>query len=260
MNFTPTYDRIGVGYSKHRHADRRLVDAIIEQLRLDRGSVIADIGAGSGNYSMALAERGFRIKAIEPSAVMRGQAIRHPGIEWLPGVAEAVPLATDAVDGVICILASHHFPSLRDATLEMMRVSRGPILMFTYDPRVAETLWLQDYFGEIFAGSALLFPSIDEVCELFAAEGLRATAVAFPLPHDLEDLFLAAAWRRPELYLDPGVRACISGFALADDAWVDSRIERLRTDLQTGLWHQKYGAVLDRQEIDAGYRFVAAHA
>ena len=33
------------------------------------------------------------------------------------------------------------------------------------------------------------------------------------LPHDLTDMFFAAGWRRPEIYLNPEVRAGISALA-----------------------------------------------
>src|SRR5262245_25113579 len=91
-NAPDKYDRIGLGYAKHRHADPRLVDAIIRLLDLPKGSAIADVGAGSGNYGRALADRGFTVKAVEPSKVMREQAAVHAGVEWLPGVAESLPL------------------------------------------------------------------------------------------------------------------------------------------------------------------------
>ena len=38
--------------------------------------------------------------------------------------------------------------------------------------------------------------------------------VELPVPADCTDGFFAAYWRRPEAYLDPGVRATISTFAL----------------------------------------------
>ncbi len=38
-----------------------------------------------------------------------------------------------------------------------------------------------------------------------------------PIPHDCADGFFHAYWRRPEAYLDPGVRAGISAFALMDE-------------------------------------------
>jgi 2-polyprenyl-3-methyl-5-hydroxy-6-metoxy-1,4-benzoquinol methylase len=47
---------------------------------------ISDVGAGTGNYSCALARRGYTIKAIEPSIVMRSQAEQREAVEWLPSL------------------------------------------------------------------------------------------------------------------------------------------------------------------------------
>ena len=44
--------------SRPCHADPKIVDAIVELLGVPPGSAIADVGAGTGNYSCALARRG----------------------------------------------------------------------------------------------------------------------------------------------------------------------------------------------------------
>jgi ubiquinone/menaquinone biosynthesis C-methylase UbiE len=54
----PLYDQLGQGYSRTRRADARIVERIIDLLSLPVGSHIADVGAGTGNYSNALAAHG----------------------------------------------------------------------------------------------------------------------------------------------------------------------------------------------------------
>src|SRR2546422_2256027 len=107
----------------------------------------------------------------------------------------------------------HHFESLERAAREMVRISSGPFVLFTLDPRVAEFFWLSDYFPEIFADAYRLFPALASVQNQFAAAGRSSRVIPFPLPHDLQDCFLAAPWRRPHLYLDADVRGGMSGFA-----------------------------------------------
>jgi ubiquinone/menaquinone biosynthesis C-methylase UbiE len=253
MNESPRYDRIGGSYAKHRSADPRLVDGIVSALDLAPESVIAEIGAGCGNYSRALADRGFQVRAIEPSPVMRDQAQPHSRVEWHEGVAERVPLADSSVDAVVVVMALHHFQSVGHAADEMLRITNGPIVIFTYDPRPAEEFWLSDYFPEIFADGFELFPSLADVASLFDRE---STIRKFELPHDLQDLFLAAGWRRPEIYLNPDICAGMSVLALADPHLVKTRIDRLRNDLDSGDWHRRYGPILEKQEFDAGYRLL----
>jgi hypothetical protein len=78
------------------------------------------------------------------------------------------------------------------------------------------------------------------------------------LPYDLSDLFAGAAWRRPELYLQPEVCAGISSFALNDASIFEQGINSLAEHLENGQWNAKYGEILELTEIDIGYRFLVA--
>lgn len=78
------------------------------------------------------------------------------------------------------------------------------------------------------------------------------------LPYDLSDLFAAAGWRRPEIYLNSTVRAGISAFALAEPSIVELGVRQLAEDLTSGQWNAKYGDIKTLTEFDAGYRFLYA--
>ena len=71
-------------------------------------------------------------------------------------------------------------------------------------------------------------------------------------------MFAASGWRRPEIYLNPEVRANISALALADADEVEDGAIRLQEDLETGKWNAKYGEIRNLSEIDVGYRFLFA--
>ena len=75
-----------------------------------------------------------------------------------------------------------------------------------------------------------------------------------PIPHDCTDGFLCAYWRRPEAYLDAGIRSAISTFARVRD--IDEGVARLKADLDSGQWKKRYGYLLKEKEIDFGYRLV----
>jgi ubiquinone/menaquinone biosynthesis C-methylase UbiE len=252
-----SYDQIGQGYSRTRRADARIVEQI-RLLTLPIGSRLVDIGAGTGNYSNALAAAGYNIVAVEPSATMRAQSVSHPLVEWRTGVAEALPVADGSVDAAICVLAFHHFSDHRQALREMRRATGGgPILLFTFEPRVVRDFWLDDYFPDIGQGDEEMFPAITSVAAMIEEEtGLVTKVVAFPLPSDLADLFLAAGWARPHLYLDSQVRAGISAFAAADQGQVASGLQRLQDDLISGDWLKRYGNILGQTSFEAGYRFI----
>src|SRR5260370_24384545 len=252
-----SYDQIGHGYSRTRRADARIVEQITALLSMPIGSLVVDVGAGTGNYSNARAAAGYRVVAVEPSAAMRIQAVAHPSVIWRTGFAEALPLGDGEVNAAICILAFHHFPDGRQALREMRRATGGgPVLLFTFDPRAQRDFWLEDYLPDIGQGDEQLFPSIESVAAMMEEEtGLRTSITPFPLPVDLSDLFLAAGWARPEVYLDPQVRAGISAFAVADPGRMSRGLDRLKADLASGDWLRRYGPVLRQKSYEAVYRF-----
>lgn len=256
------YDTIGQTYSKSRRADPRILAQILALLRLPQGARLADIGAGTGNYSNALAHAGFQVSAVEPSATMRAQAAAHPALVWLEGRAEAIPLPDDSVDGVVATLAFHHFASPPDAAREMHRICpSGPKVIFTSDPREGEEYWFAEYFPTLHQRSFKTLPPIDEVAAILASgKDWEVGITPFPLPHDLIDLFREAAWRRPELYLDEMFRANNSGLSLANPAVVDDGLSRLRDDLKSGAWDQRYGDLRRKNVLDAGFRFISCRA
>jgi SAM-dependent methyltransferase len=99
-----------------------VVAAIADGLGLAPGARIADVGAGTGKLTRALA--GFDVVAVEPFAAMRAAlAAAVPGVAVLDGTAEALPLADASVDAVVCADAFHWFDGARAAP-ELARVIR----------------------------------------------------------------------------------------------------------------------------------------
>jgi ubiquinone/menaquinone biosynthesis C-methylase UbiE len=252
------YDTIGTTYNSSRNADARIAHALKDLLALPIGASIADVGAGTGNYSNALADCGFRIIAVEPSLAMRQQATPHAGVEWIVGSAEAIPLEDASVDGVIATLAVHHFSDVAAAALEMRRIApRGPIVLLTIDPRRGEPFWFADYFPGIYQKTYRDFPPINDLVATFLADsGWIAEVRSFPLPDDLTDLNMNAGWNRPEIYLDDRIREGMSGFALADPEEVRAGLARLRSDLADGGWDARHGDHRGEESRDLGFAFV----
>jgi len=78
------------------------------------------------------------------------------------------------------------------------------------------------------------------------------------LSPDLSDSFLAAGWRKPEIYLIPHVRVSMSAFALTHPDVVQTEINLLQADLDNGQWSTKYGRFKQLNQLDVGYRFLCA--
>lgn len=251
------FDTIGETYTDTRQADERIVALLVKYLNLSHGATVADIGAGTGNYSIALAEAGFRVLAVEPSSVMLRHAQSHPLVEWREGCAENVPLPNASVDGVVSTLAMCHFSDVEKAISEMARITdAGPVVIFTFDRGFGRETWMYEYFP-FFWDTFDQYPHPDELARMLVlATGKETDIVPFPLPPDLRDHFAAAAWQHPERYLQDRYRGNISSFQKADSDAVDQSIARLAEDLASGAWKNRHGAILDLAELDAGYRFL----
>jgi SAM-dependent methyltransferase len=242
----PLYDTIGRGYSLHRRADPRIAARIHEALGTAR--TVLNVGAGAGSYEPV--DR--RVVAVEPAEMMLRQrpAGSAPAVR---AVAEALPFRDGSFDAAMASLTVHHWTDWRGGLMEMRRVARGRVVLFTWDPASFGFWLVADYFPEIkeFDSS---FPPFDAVAEVLGP----LEVVPVPVPADCTDGFLAAYWRRPEAYLDAGLRGAISAFARIPDA--AERLRRLAADLADGSWERRHADLLDLPELDVGYRVLIARA
>jgi hypothetical protein len=87
-----------------------------------------------------------------------------------------------------------------------------------------------------------------------------ATDEAVPSRNDCEDLFLETLLGRPELILDPLVRANTSAFARMSADEEARAVERLATDLESGEWDRRHGHLRGPAERDGGMRLLVAGA
>ena len=207
-----------------------------------------NVGAGAGSYEPG----GRHVVAVEPSPVMIAQ--RRPGAAPVArGVAEALPFPDDAFDAAVASLTVHHWTDRARGLAELRRVARRQVV-FTWDPDVLAAFWLtRDYLPEADELDRGLADFHTTVASLSPA---RIETVA--VPSDCRDGFYAAYWRRPEAYLDPSVRAGISGFSMVDEQLTQRALAKLDADLESGEWRRRNAALLELDELDVGYRLVIA--
>jgi SAM-dependent methyltransferase len=240
------YDRIGGGYGAYRRADPRITDAIAQALG-PSGRVV-NVGAGAGSYEPV--DRA--VVAVEPSISMIRQR-RRGSAPVVQASALALPFSDRTFDAALGVLTVHHWPDRAQGLRELRRVARHRVVILTWDPAAMSGFWLvDDYFPDIVEIDRRIFPSLEEFRATLGSIEIRP----LPVPHDCVDGFLGAYWRRPSAYLDAGVRSAISTFSKLED--VDGGLDRLRRDLDDGTWMRRYGALLERGELDLGYRLVIA--
>jgi SAM-dependent methyltransferase len=241
------YDQTGITYSQTRRPDSRIA-AAIDRALVDVVSV-ANIGAGTGSYEPAQT-----IVAVEPSRVM----IRQRPTGTAPAVqatAEALPLQTGAVEAALAVLTVHHWTDLAAGVTEMLRVARRRVIILTWDHNLIQNFWLlRDYVPAAAETDARLAVPIDDLVSLLGRD--TVSVVTVPVPHDCVDGFGGAYWRRPHAYLDDTVQRGMSLFSMTPKDQVEEGLTRLRLDLSTGEWQRRHAHLLDKPELDLGYRLL----
>ncbi|MEM8907587.1 MAG: methyltransferase domain-containing protein [Bacteroidota bacterium] len=254
------YDRIGLGYQQTRKADAFLVEQFFRYLQASAKKQYLDIGSGSGNYTIALAQKGLSIFGVEPSDHMLQLARQNDQhIQWIKGKAEQLPLAAACVDGAMAGLTIHHWTDLAQGFQEIFRVLKpgAPFVIFTSTPRQMQGYWLNHYFPKMLARSIHQMPRQAIITQHLTKAGFtQLQCEAYAVRPDLEDLFLYAGKDRPALYFEAAVRRGISSFAdLANREEVNQGLAQLKNDLANG----QFSSIQRQYHHTAGdYLFVSA--
>jgi len=105
---TALYDRIGRDYDVTRQADPEIVRRLRVHLQLRDGRPVLDVGCGTGNYTIALAETGLMMTGADVSREMIRQAERKSDrVKWVQADAEALPFPDGTFDGATMVLCAH---------------------------------------------------------------------------------------------------------------------------------------------------------
>jgi SAM-dependent methyltransferase len=240
------YDAIGTRYAVTRREDpglRRRIHAALGDAR-----TVVNVGAGTGSYE----PRDRHVVAIEPSDVMAAQRSRDlaPAIR---ATADALPLRDGAVDAAMAVLTLHHWDGAQERGVrELRRVTRGPVVIVTYDAEVAGRMWLMEYLPEVAELDRRIFPAPQRICGWLGG----ARVVPVEIPRDTPDWTLGSFWAHPERVLDATAREATSGFARMPEAVVERVVRDVERDLRSGAWDARFGDLRELAAYDAGMRLV----
>ncbi len=242
------YDARLAGYGPMRRADARILRRVAKAV--GGAASVLNIGAGTGGYEPP--DR--RVVTIEASeAVIKRRAKTSAPV--VKGEVERLPFKDRSFAASMSILTVQHFGDPVAGLREMARVSSRRAVVFTLDPEVFGGFWLYRYFSDAAFLESMRYPKISAIT---AALGGDVRVETVPIPHDCRDGFIGAYWRRPSLYLEQRIRRTIATLQeIGDDNLLDG-LRRLSEDLASGAWESVNGWLLQREEIDLGYRLIVA--
>jgi ubiquinone/menaquinone biosynthesis C-methylase UbiE len=124
------FDEIGADWDDFREGlfSEAVRDRALDVANVKAGELAADIGAGTGFLTEALAARGLRVLAVDQSEVMLEELGRKfsviDGVECRRGVAEALPIDDACVDHAFANMFLHHVEDPAPTIREMARTLR----------------------------------------------------------------------------------------------------------------------------------------
>lgn len=242
------YGRHGAGYAVRRRADPRIAAAVHRALGAAR--TVLNVGAGAGSYEPL--DR--RVLPIEPAAAMRAQRPPHlaPAVA---AVAEHLPLRDRSIDAAMALVTVHQWRDWRRGLRELRRVSRGPVIVLTFDGDALDRFWLARYAPALIAAERRRFPAVAAIASCL---GGHAEVSAIPIPSDCTDGFTEAFYARPERLLDPAVRRAQSAWTFVPPGEQRRFARALAADLRSGAWDARFGEWRRRPSFDGSLRLVVA--
>ncbi len=242
------YETRGAGYGVQRRTDPRI--AAYVHTALGAAATVLNVGAGAGSYEPEDRE----VTAVEPSESMRSQRPAHLAIA-IDAVAEELPFADNSFDAAMATITIHQWSDTDQGLRELRRVSRGRVVVLTFDGDALDLLWLAEYAPELIAAERRRYPAIEHIREVL---GGTSEVTALPIPRDCVDGFTEAYYARPERFLDARVRQSQSAWGFVDAAATDRAVARLRADLESGEWDRRYGALRTQPEFLGSLRLIVA--
>jgi SAM-dependent methyltransferase len=243
------YNKYGQTYSGHRQTEPEIAKYIDHAL--GQVKTVINVGAGSGSYEPT--DR--YVVAIEPSVTMRQQRLGLHRTPAVIGTAESIPFDDKSFDAATAFLTIHHWPNMTKGLNEVRRVTRGPILIMTYDPDALNTFWNVEYFPEVVEVERQRYARIDELRNIL---GGTTIVQEIPVPLNCIDGFQEAFYGRPEAFLSNDVRSAMSAWGFIPQEQQAALVQRLADALASGQWDKKYGHLRTQPYFTGAMRLITS--
>lgn len=189
------YDTISQVYDDVRRADVDLINAFMQEVRLDASAQVLDIGCGTGNYT-DLVQRftGATVCGVEPSEGMISKAAAK-NLHLILKIGDAAHLPFDAArfDFAYMTDVIHHVPDLRAMFAEIRRVLKpgGKVCIVTQSHAQIAARPIARFFPGTIRVDQARYPDIPAIIAAAAGFTASPTAVLFEgEPVELDAAFL----------------------------------------------------------------------
>lgn len=138
-------------YVKYRpDYPREILDLFRDEMNLQKTSIVADIGSGTGISAKLFLENGNTVFGIEPNEAMREAAENfltdYPNFQSVNGIAENTTLPNKSVDFVVAAQAFHWFDQAKTSN-EFKRIvqDNGFVALIWNERQLDSNEFLRDY-------------------------------------------------------------------------------------------------------------------
>ena len=139
-------------YLAHRVADTGLLDTVISNLKLKKGMRLLDFGCGTGNYLLALQEKGYKnLYALDKDDKMKDIATNRTSVAVKSGSHLSIPFESDFFDSIILIAMIHFIDDLNSLFKNLNRVCKngGRVVIVTQSHKQVDARFYNKYFPSL---------------------------------------------------------------------------------------------------------------
>ncbi|MBX7255967.1 MAG: methyltransferase domain-containing protein [Candidatus Hydrogenedentes bacterium] len=220
------YDQIAQTYDRFRSIGGPFMDSILSLARESGARSVVELGAGTGNNSVALLEgHPCQLTCLDASLGMLREGRRKcPSARWIQANALATPLASGVAQFVFSVYMLHHIDDLDPLFRECARLlGSGHSAHVTTTHDFIERHPMNRYFPSFASIDTKRFQPLETVVSAMKAAGFNRidhrVHRAAPVPID-------------SAYLRKIENRFISTFNLMDSTEFDEGVARLRSEIE----------------------------